>query len=513
MGQRILRFAVTAGLAVGALLTASLATASGRTDSGAATQEAWHFVSAPNLRPPRVLLLSHKHGAISNGLFLGDNLPALAHSRPVAGEASVMLLDSAMRPVWVQGVGLHGANDNLQQETYQGHPVLSWWEGGQAPNGIGIRIPKVIVVDERYRRIATIQAALPWLVDGHDYAIVGNSIWLAVGRYLHDQNESAYGGSTHGTLYDCGIQEYDLRTGKLLYTWDALNPGGQPHVPLSQSEVPPPPSNAGPSSYWNPYHLNSLQVLPHHRLLISMRDTSAVYLIDTATSKTVWTLGGKASTFSQGPDADFAWQHDARLVSNGAGADAELTLFNDNCCQDNTPAGSQQSKGMIITINPRTHTTTLVAAYRHRPPLLTDALGSMQLLGGGNVLIDWSHYVSEYSSSGQQLLDARWPGLDKSYRVTYTDTWVGIPYYPPAGAVRQVHGKAVVYASWNGATQVASWAVLAGSSKRTLQRVSTHARTGFETHMTLTRPYHLYEVQALGAQGRVLRTSRPFSHG
>ncbi len=505
--RRRIHLALTAGVAFGALATLSLAAGRGRS-AAHATPGAWHFVTAPNLRPPRLQVLSRKRGAISHGYFLGDNLPNLGNLTRLYGKPSLVLLDSALRPVWVQGVGPDGAGDDLQQETYRGAPVLVWWHGGLTPTGTSQRLPMISVVDEHYRRVANLQAKAPWLIDGHDDWIEGSHIWFVVARYVQGQDLTPYGGPSNGTIYDCGLEEYDLSTGKLLYTWDALNPGGQPNVPLSESEVPPPPPNAGHGKFWDPYHLNSLQVLPHHRLLISMRNTWGIYLIDTATSKTVWTLGGKASTFSQGRHAHFAWQHDARLVTHGP--EEEMTLFNDDCCQQNTQGASGQSRGMILRLDTRTHASTLVAAYRHNPPLIEGGSGSMQLLSRGNVLIDWSDYLSEYSRSGKQLLDARWPGMNHSYRATYTDTWVGTPYYPPTGAVRQVHGHTVVYASWNGATQMVSWAVLAGSSKGALSRVGTHARTGFETHMTLSRRYHVYEVQALGARGRVLRTSPPF---
>ena len=240
-----------------------------------------------------------------------------------------------------------------------------------------------------------------------------------------------------------------------------------------------------------------------------MRNTSSIYLLDRAAGAVLWTLGGKHSTFRQGRHARFAWQHDARLVTHGASE--ELSLFNDNCCGDNNQAAGRQSLGMIIRLNTRMHHSELVAAYHHRPPLIIGSCGSLQLLAGGRVLVGWSNYLSEYSRTGRQLLDARWPGLDRGYRARYIDTWVGKPYYPPSGAVRLLHGHTVVYASWNGATQVSRWAVLAGGSSKALTRVGTHARTGFETSIILSRRYRVYEVQALGPQGRVLRTSRPFS--
>ena len=44
------------------------------------------------------------------------------------------------------------------------------------------------------------------------------------------------------------------------------------------------------------------------------------------------------------------------------------------------------------------------------------------------------------------------------------EPWVGEPLTDPAGAAREAGGCTTVYASWNGATELASWRVLAGSS-------------------------------------------------
>jgi hypothetical protein len=63
-----------------------------------------------------------------------------------------------------------------------------------------------------------------------------------------------------------------------------------------------------------------------------------------------------------------------------------------------------------------------------------------------------------------------------------------------------------VYASWNGATQVASWRVLAGSAANALQAVVTATKQGFETQIAIaSQPY--VAVQALDAAGQALATS------
>jgi Arylsulfotransferase (ASST) len=122
-------------------------------------------------------------------------------------------------------------------------------------------------------------------------------------------NLAKYGGDSDGVLDDSAVQEYDLSTGKLVYTWDALD-----HIPLSASESPP-QTNGFP---WDAYHVNSIDVTGNGSFLVSMRNTWAAYMVDAKTGTIQWQLGGKGSTFKVAADASFAWQHDVRVVSSSA---------------------------------------------------------------------------------------------------------------------------------------------------------------------------------------------------
>ena len=99
---------------------------------------------------------------------------------------------------------------------------------------------------------------------------------------------------------------------------------------------------------------------------------------------------------------------------------------------------------------------------------------------------------------------------DLSYR-TALEQWVGLPLTPPVGAARRAGTGTTVYASWNGATRLASWRVLAGSGTGHLAAIVTHAKSGFETAIPVPGSYANFEVQALDANGRVIGTSRPFA--
>jgi hypothetical protein len=97
-----------------------------------------------------------------------------------------------------------------------------------------------------------------------------------------------------------------------------------------------------------------------------------------------------------------------------------------------------------------------------------------------------------------------------SYRA-YVQPWVGKPLSPPSGAARVRGGATTVYASWNGATQVSTWKVLAVTAAGATQALTRHARTGFETSIPVSTGARRFQVQALDASGQVLGTSRTFA--
>jgi hypothetical protein len=492
---------LSTGSLIATLVLAAAAPARPSGDNRASTGF-YTFVSAPNLHPPKLDVLAREPG-LAPGDFLAANSPAVIVGRGATAQGGPLIMDSHARPVWF--LPTRGLCFDLQQETYRGKPVLLFFTGPDVvgPKGKPRRVGEgeVVVYDQHYRKIATIKAHSPWQTDLHDASILGGDIWITVTREVQHVNLTGYGGSRDGAVQDVGLQKFQISTGRLIRTWDALNPGGKANVPLSASE-------RRPLHAWDAYHLNSVQALPDGDLLVSMRNTWTVYLIDPATGRIIWTLGGKHSSFKLGPGARFAWQHDARLVQPAQGAqgrNVELTLFND----DNDRYRNHPSEGMVLGLNTITHRAKLLHAYRHDPALYAVVLGSMQLLPNGNALVGWGSepYFSEYSSSGRKLLDVEWSGFAQSYRTLFTDTWVATPYYAPSGAVR----GDTVYASWNGATEVASWQVLAGAGTTGLAMVGSRSRTGFQTAIKLGQSYGVYEVRALAANGQVLGTSKTFS--
>ena len=74
-------------------------------------------------------------------------------------------------------------------------------------------------------------------------------------------------------------------------------------------------------------------------------------------------------------------------------------------------------------------------------------------------------------------------------------------------AASVAHGRTVVYASWNGATGVASWQLLAGPSASSVQPVGTTPTQGFETTLTAAGSQPFVQVNALDSSGKVIGSS------
>jgi hypothetical protein len=67
--------------------------------------------------------------------------------------------------------------------------------------------------------------------------------------------------------------------------------------------------------------------------------------------------------------------------------------------------------------------------------------------------------------------------------------------------------RVTIYVSWNGATEVATWQVLAGGDPDKLEPAGSAPRKGFETALTLYTGEPYVAVEAKDSSGRVLGTS------
>jgi hypothetical protein len=352
------------------------------------------------------------------------------------------------------------------------------------------------IYDDRYRPLAQVRAGHGLTGDIHEFEITArNTAIFTVYHQLH-VDLSRSGGPKDGRIFDGIVQEVAIPSGKVLFEWHSY-----PQVALSESYAPPPKANAKKPAPWDYVHVNSIDLEPNGNLLVSARNTHAVYEIARATHKILWRLGGKKSDFAMGRGTNFEWQHDARRQPDGT-----ITLFDNGAI----PPREKFTRILRLRVDAAAKRVTLVKSYHHPKRLLVPFEGNAQFLPDGHVFVGWgaAPYFSEFDARGRVLLDARFgklhgrvtgPNQDAdSYRV-YRFVWHGYPTDQPAIAVRQ--NKA--YVSWNGATDVVRWRLeLDGRPGLTVPKRS------FETVLPLARDAHRVGVAALAEDGTVLARSK-----
>jgi hypothetical protein len=378
---------------------------------------------------------------------------------------------------------------NVAVQSYQGQTVLTYWQG-YVQYGVGIG--RDVILNHQYQRVATVFAGHGYSADLHEFLITpqGHAFITAYAPVRADL--SAVGGSRDGILLDSIVQEVDIATGQVLWEWHASG-----HVRLAETYARP---VAGRPFDW--FHINSIQLLPDGNLLLSARQTWALYEISMKTGRIALVIGGKRSDFKADRGARFEWQHNAQMQPDGT-----ITVF-DNA-YDGETQDEPQSRALRLRLNFRTRRVTLVRAYTSEPPLLSSSQGDVQPLRDGRTFVGWGEasYASEFGARGRQLFNLRFVVPIQSYRA-YRFPWWGQPTTPPSIATATTPTGTRVYASWNGATEVASWQVLAGASPTTLSPAGQFPKTPqFETAMWVadTEPY--FAVQALGNAGQLLGTS------
>jgi Arylsulfotransferase (ASST) len=246
------------------------------------------------------------------------------------------------------------------------------------------------------------------------------------------------------------------------------------------------------------FHINSGESTADGNFLVSARNTWGIYKVDRDTGKVIWRLGGKRSDFGMGPGTQFAWQHDAR--EHGT----RISLFDNGA----RPQVHQQSRALLLALNMKQMRATLERRVVHSPPLLAYALGSHQLLPNGNSLVGWgtAPYFTEFGADGRVILDGKLPRGGQNYRALRL-AWTGRPSGRPRIAARTDTGSPRVYASWNGATDVASWQLRSGRTPDALSAGATVSRRGFETALEVPTDARFAAAVALDADGAPLRTS------
>ena len=408
-------------------------------------------------------------------------------TRPPEGQNAAMIVSPAGRILWY--LPRRERVYDLKTVTYRGRPHLALHIRSGDRDGV------YEIRDSRYRLVRRIVFGEPYRTDLHDLQLTDAGT-AYIGAYDRVRVRGV------GVVTEYVVREIVVDTGRVVFEWHSLD-----HVPLSASYLPRPRRGI-----WDYFHGNSIEppVPGDPTIIVSSRNTAAVYGIDRATGKVRWTLGGKRDDFGVAAGATrFCAQHDARRLPDG-----DITLF-DNGGRGNTEAGCprHQARVMRFRLDAKRRTARLVEAVASRraggagAALLPVGFGSARMQPDGNLFVSWgtSGLISEVTPAGEVLYAVNLPNA--SYRAVRTP-WTGAPRGRPALVARRRRGGIEAWASWNGATEIAGWRLLAGPGRARLRAAGRLVPfADLETRLRLARAPRFIAVQALDARGRELGRS------
>ena len=361
------------------------------------------FRSRPDLSPVAVRVTRRDKRIALGYIFLGPEYG------PV--QSGPMIVDSGGGLVWFKPVPRYDLASDFRVQSYEGKPVLTWWQGYF---GAGVGSGVDVIDDTAYKQIAVVRAGNGLSADLHEFKLTPRGTALIAAVYPVHWDASSIHRSKHAIVFDCVVQEIDVKTGLVEYQWDSLD-----HIPLSASYTTFPPRSGAPFDY---FHLNSIDQGSDGNFVLSARSTSAAYKIDHSSGKVIWTLGGRHSSFKVDSGAATAFQHDVRVHS---GNDSRLTAFDNGA---GLYSVHSQSRGVILGVDVKHKTVRKLGEFDHSPRLLASFEGNVQTLPGGDSFIGWGQqpYFSEFNFRGQMLFDGHFADTNASYR-SYRFRWVGLP--------------------------------------------------------------------------------------
>ncbi|KAI0475507.1 ASST-domain-containing protein [Xylariaceae sp. FL0804] len=275
-------------------------------------------------------------------------------------------------------------------------------------------------------------------------------------------------------------------------------------------------SDAGSDAYggFDAYHINSVEKTEAGNYLVSLRLLALVTLIDGRTGAPIWRLSWQAALndftdLSGGVATNFSYQHHARFHRG----ETQLSLLDNHA--DNS------SRGLLFALDQDARTVAVLAEAYQPDGRHAGAMGSLVVLPDGGLFAGYGVVPSfaEYSPASELLTAGYFaplsPGVE-NYRYFWVPAsdWVGRPATAPDLAVLD----GVVYASWNGATEVAEWAVYAAAAASEegdgdFDLIVAAPRDGFETEIDISgrNVTGSVYVQALSSGGAVLGRSASVS--
>ena len=353
------------------------------------------------------------------------------------------------------------------------------------------------LMDAQYREMMQLNGGGGALLDLHELLVSAKDTALVVLYRPVQMDLTSRGGAPDTTLVETAIQEIDIASGTVLFEWRPLD-----HLGFDESVLFPPTE---PGKFFDPIHVNSIDIDTDDNLLISARNTCALYKLNRETQEIMWRLSGARTTPLPDPKLEldpasegFFFQHDARRNKDGT-----VSIFDDGGSPYN-----HDGRAVVLRLDEVARTATEVKQFGSEFGIRVNYQGSAQQQPNGNMLVGWGNIgrVTEFTPDGAVCFDATFTG--NSYRARRF-AWTGTPDEVPAIAAAREDSGARVWASWNGSTEVRQWRVLGGRTVDSLAPLGVQPWDDFETAVRIDQAPSLVAVEALDAGGATLARSMP----
>ncbi len=440
-----------------------------------------HYVTLPAALPVYTVT-GTLSGTVSDTYALGL-IPWIGYDAEVV-PSHLLLVDGRGEPVYYQTQSQGGwAAIDLKRQP--GNRLSYWAQHGS----------RFHLLDNTYTEVDTIGAGNGYLADLHELQMLpnGEALLMIYDYQPVDMSQVISDGLNPSLVAGVVIQAIDAADDVVFEwrTWD--------HFPITETSVPL------IANYIDYVHSNALELDGDGNLLLSSRHLDEITKIDRDTGAIIWRWGGLHNefTFIDDPEGRFYHQHDVRRLPNG-----NVSLFDNH-----NETAVVNSRAVIYALDEISKTATLVWAYHHAPEVMSFAMGSHSQTPDGRTLIGWGSApevaLTELDPDGSTRLELTVDPVYRSYRGARFP-WVAAPPWPPllvltntAPVSPSLTAGPALYFSWNGATEVGSYAIYAGFSPATPTLVRVVPRTGFEDHVLLADLVNApantcaYRVQAL----------------
>jgi len=431
------------------------------------------FRTLPQLKPTAFCLVARSGARLTADLLLVTPRPDPRVNR--SEQFGPMIISNDGKLLWYER--RPDKVHDLKVVQVDGRPALAFWQRGKGG--------AYQLLDEHYRPIGRIRAGHGHATNLHELVVTpGGDAWVS-----SDVKRRG--------IIEYVVQRVDLATGKVRFEWRSLD-----HVKPSDSYERR-PRGGNP---WDYFHGNAIAppTAADPTVVISSRNTSSLYGVDPATGRTKWILGGKRDQFHLPEGWRFCAQHDAHRLPDG-----ELMLFDNGgtYMHGTRRCGLHAARAMRFRLDTAKRRVRLLSSTSsraispHREGYFPGWVGSARLASNGDLLVDWgpNRRITEIGPDGRVdllLKLQRW-----SYRALPAQ-WTGRPAGAPRIAAHRRRGLVDVWASWNGATQISRWRIVAGG-----QPAATVPFADLETKATVRTNASQVAVEALDAAGNVLGRS------